>query len=505
MDGGVFVVILELGKNQEIEFTKKNSKNEWRWNKIKVLIPENCLLWTNKGFSFPKDLNYGTEIFTIDPENKLVTIPIMEELEEPEEMKVCTIFTQNNISTLIPNYKIQTDDELLQVNEIQKDQSLYFVDLKYTLKFKEFHDDHAVEFVEKSPFSVMVAIQLGSCGIKEGREAVYFQLSDEETMRNYAKNLQDTLLPEIGGDVSVTKGVVTQSKWGEKDVCYLVLYRSEKFYKFRKSIKLTEDKILNSIYQNGLNIYFGFLRSLLSKGFSYHLNSFTRGMYAKNVILSLPWKSKIRKLLQNSCHLWNTYQLSLYQSKTQRNIDEVKIERTTEVISKQPVLEIKEHLMHCYEIEIPIGNKIIVDNLALKPFELTEEEIEDLKSFEEESNLDLEKIRKKITSSISSDTYILKTINQIKSVKKEFNLHIVGIIKNKGKNNSTSTRYGKTVSVNAILFDESGEIKMKLWGDIVNEIKDDDVLELFNAYTKNGILYNSKEGWERSHKNAGNE
>ena len=94
MDGGVFVVILGYDKNQEIEFTKKNLKNKMRWNKIKVLIPENCLLWTNKGFSFPKDLNYGTEIFTIDPENKLVTVPIIEELEEPEEMNVRTIFTQ---------------------------------------------------------------------------------------------------------------------------------------------------------------------------------------------------------------------------------------------------------------------------------------------------------------------------------------------------------------------------------------------------------------------------
>ena len=466
---------------------------------MKVLIPENCILWTTKGLCFPKDLTYGTEVYTIDPENKLVITPITE-VEEPEQMKVQTIFTQNNISTLIPHYKIQTDKELIQIKEVQKEQSIEFVDVSYLTEFKEFQNDHAVKFAEKSPFSAMGASYLAACGIKESKNAVYFQFPDEESMRNYAKNLQDTIQSELGGDVSATKGVVNQSKFGKKDVSYLVLYRSEKFYKFRKSIKLTEDKILNSIYQNGLNIYFGFLRSLFSEGFTYHLNSFNRGTDEKYVILNLLWKSKIRKLLQNSCHLWNTYQLSTYQSKSQMNINEVKIGKKIERFSEQPILEIKEHLMDCYEIEIPIGNKIIIDNLVVKPFELTEEEIEELKKFEEESDLDLEKIRKKITALISSDTNILKIISQIQSTPKEFNLHVVGIIKNKGKVNSTTTRYGKTVSVNAILSDESGEIKMKLWGEIAEEIKDGDALELFQGYTKNGILYNSKDGWEKTHK-----
>ena len=43
------------------------------------------------------------------------------------------------------------------------------------------------------------------------------------------------------------------------------------------------------------------------------------------------------------------------------NINEVRIERGMEVLSEQPILEIKEHLMDCYEVEIPIGNKIIID------------------------------------------------------------------------------------------------------------------------------------------------
>ena len=91
---------------------------------MKILIPENCILWTTKGFCFPKDLIYGTEIFTIDPENKLVTTPITEDVEEPEPMKVQTIFTQNNISTLIPHYKIQVEHELIPAKQIQKEQSI---------------------------------------------------------------------------------------------------------------------------------------------------------------------------------------------------------------------------------------------------------------------------------------------------------------------------------------------------------------------------------------------
>ena len=468
---------------------------------MKILIPENCILWTTKGFCFPKDLIYGTEIFTIDPENKLVTTPITEDVEEPEPMKVQTIFTVNNISTIIPHYKIQLENESTQIKEIQVGQTIEFVDSKYTDEYKEYQDEHAVELAEKSPFSVICASYLAACGIKESRNAAHFQLPDEESMINYAKGIQDSMLTELGGSVSATKGVVNQSKFGKKDVSYLVLYRSDKFLKFRKSINLIEDKILNSVYQNGLGVYFGFLRSLLSKGFSYHLNYFQRGRDEKNILLNLPWKSKIRKLLQNSCHLWKTYQLSLYKSKSQMNINEVRIERGMEVLSEQPILEIKEHLMDCYEVEIPIGNKIIIDNLLIKPFELTDEEVEELENFQEENNLDLEKIRKKINAKISTETHILKDISKIQSTTKEFKLHVLGIIKNKGNINSSTTRYGKTVSVNSILFDESGEIKMKLWGEIADEVKEGDVLELFNGYTKNGILYNSKDGWEKIHKN----
>jgi hypothetical protein len=467
---------------------------------MKILIPENCVLWTNKGMCFPKDLTYGTEIFTIDPENKLVTTPVTDDLEEPEPMKVHTILTKNNICTMIPNYKIQINKKLIDVAKIKKEESIGFVDITYVTEYKEFQNEHTSEYLDKSPFSVTGASYLGSCGIKDSREAAYFQMPDEESMQKFAKDLQEKLVSELGGSVSATKGVTSQSKWGDKDASYLVLYRSDKFYKYRKSIKLTEDKILNSIYLNGINIYFGFLRSLFTTGFTYHLNSFMRGISDnKYPILNLPWRSKVRKLLQNSCHLWDVFQLSTYETKTQMNVDEVKIEKKENIFSKSNVLEIKEHLMECYEIEIPLGNKIIADNIILKPFELTEDEINELGTFEEQVDFDLEKIRKKITMAITSDTNNLKMINTLK-IKKDFGLHVLGIIKNKGKVMESSTRYGKTVSTTAILSDETGEIKIKIWGEISDEIENGDALELIRAYTKNGILINSKDGYEKIYK-----
>ena len=64
----------------------------------------------------------------------------------------------------------------------------------------------------------------------------------------------------------------------------------------------------------------------------------------------------------------------------------------------------------------------------------------------------------------------------------------------------SSTRYGKTVSTTAILSDETGEIKIKIWGEISDEIENGDALELIRAYTKNGILINSKDGYEKIYK-----
>ena len=64
----------------------------------------------------------------------------------------------------------------------------------------------------------------------------------------------------------------------------------------------------------------------------------------------------------------------------------------------------------------------------------------------------------------------------------------------------TSTRYGdNTHVVTGFFVDETGEIKMRLWGKIVNTIEDNHILELTDAYSKNGILNNSQGGKEEIH------
>ena len=52
----------------------------------------------------------------------------------------------------------------------------------------------------------------------------------------------------------------------------------------------------------------------------------------------------------------------------------------------------------------------------------------------------------------------------------------------------------------SVLYDETAEIKLKIWGDIASEINDGDALELFSARIQNGILYNTSNGWEKVHK-----
>ena len=87
---------------------------------MKVLIPENTLLWTTKGFCFPKDIVYGTEIFVIDSNNQLKPNPIINDLEEPEEYLVNSLIFKNQVSTILPNYKIKNDEKLIDVKSIKE-------------------------------------------------------------------------------------------------------------------------------------------------------------------------------------------------------------------------------------------------------------------------------------------------------------------------------------------------------------------------------------------------
>jgi hypothetical protein len=83
---------------------------------------------------------------------------------------------------------------------------------------------------------------------------------------------------------------------------------------------------------------------------------------------------------------------------------------------------------------------------------------------------------------------------------KPFEIHIVGKFDNKGIIKKSSTRYGDTTSTTGILYDETGEIKLKLWGEISKKIQNGDILEIIQGYAKNGILNNKQGGKEIIHR-----
>ena len=92
------------------------------------------------------------------------------------------------------------------------------------------------------------------------------------------------------------------------------------------------------------------------------------------MIIDIPWQSKLRKLIQNTAIFWDKYTLSIYQSKEQRAFDEVKLEAKNIRESLQTILEIKKQRSDCYEIDIPFGSEIIIDNMIIKPFEISDTE-----------------------------------------------------------------------------------------------------------------------------------
>jgi hypothetical protein len=98
-------------------------------------------------------------------------------------------------------------------------------------------------------------------------------------------------------------------------------------------------------------------------------------------------------------------------------------------------------------------------------------------------------------------TYLssFSTIREINEMNKPYKIHFIGKFDKKGIVKSSSTRYGETVKVDGILYDDTGEIKVKLWGDIAKKIHEGDLLELDNAYSKNGILSNKQGGMEVIH------
>ena len=76
----------------------------------------------------------------------------------------------------------------------------------------------------------------------------------------------------------------------------------------------------------------------------------------------------------------------------------------------------------------------------------------------------------------------------------------MGKFDKKGTVQNSSTRFGNTAKVTGILYDDTDEIRITLWGEIAKKIKNNDILELDQAYSKKGMLNNKQGGMEVIHK-----
>ena len=478
---------------------------------MKVLVPENSLIWTPNGFCFPGDIEYGTEIFVLNSEKKLTPHPITEELEEPEKYLTETIFSSSHTSTFMLNYKTRLDDELIELSSLQINNPMPLIDANFIKDYELFHDKAAEDLSQKSPISPTAAKYLAQGALNENRQCVIFKKPTQEEAFELGRDIKSTLEKEFGGHASYLKTMSNygrnyfrkgQSKNAYHEAGHMISFSSDKFYNIRKFFNLRADQIPKLIYTNGFYLFFTFLQNLLQAGHANHLNYFTRGPIGKKyLIFDIPWQSKLRKLIQNTAIFWDKYTLSIYQSKEQRALDEVKLEAKNIRESLQTILEIKKHKSNCYEIDIPSGSEIIIDNMIIKPFEISDTEKDELASSEGDvMDFDFAQLRKKIISEGGS-VIPFRTIDEIKRMKKPFHIHVLGKFDRKGTPRSTSTRFGDTYVVTGFLVDDTGETKIRLWGEIANTIEDNNILELTDAYSKNGILNNSQGGKEKIHGN----
>ena len=481
---------------------------------MQVLIPETCLLLTPKGFCFPSEIKYGTEILIVNSEKKLASHTIIDELEEPKSYLTKTLLSQSLTSTLIPAYKIHTQEGLVDINSVKVGDLMPSLNRNIIKDYETIHDELSEKNSKTSPISSIVSKYLAQCELNQNRQQVVFTLPDEQSAREKGRELQKELQKELGGDMSYRAGKQNyHTYWkNSKTPSHKIFFDNTEFYQLRESFDLKSDKINSEIYSNGFFIFFSFLHSLLTGGYQKHLQFFERGGKTDNsLLLLLPLNGKIRKLIQNTALIWNKYTLSFYSSEQHRNVDELKLEPTDIYQTTQKILEIKQSNLDCYKLEIPFGSELIVDYIHVKPFELTDSEMEHLQLSQSKSDqVNFADIRRQITSNYKSISpnewrvdrkgYMkkgsispLRTITEIQVTNKS-GIHTVGQFDKKSDVNYSKTKYGYTNSVTGLLSDDTGQIKVKLWGDFVVELEDGEIIEIVNGYVKNGIFYNKRDG-----------
>jgi len=74
------------------------------------------------------------------------------------------------------------------------------------------------------------------------------------------------------------------------------------------------------------------------------------------------------------------------------------------------------------------------------------------------------------------------SISQVQNQRNKINTR--GTLKSKGEVRNVNMRAGGTIDVcDAVLSDDSGEIKLTLWGEDISKVKEGDTIVIKNGYT----------------------
>ena len=78
----------------------------------------------------------------------------------------------------------------------------------------------------------------------------------------------------------------------------------------------------------------------------------------------------------------------------------------------------------------------------------------------------------------------MSTVNTEQAKNMRSGVNIEGTVERKGERRTVNKKAGGTIDVcDAYLVDEAGEIKLTLWADDIDKVKDGDKVKITNGYT----------------------
>jgi hypothetical protein len=463
---------------------------------MRILIPEKSFLWTPKGLVLPKNLTDGSELFVINLNNKLEPIYITNE-PEVETMKVTTVITNVSTFTVPQEFNLIYDNEKISVTDLKIGDQINHVENDKIKTFQKYFVENS-EQLENCTLNVMKARALAKTLFEPSKEFPFLVPKDREDIEE-ARKIKDDLYEDFDDDDVVLRFTREHEKYkyGGKSNPYpcKIFIKEKNFVRIRSGIDHSMDKIPADIYSSGLNALLHFHKIALDDGVPKFFDYEVRNKQNPYLILKLPWDSIFRKLFQNTCLFEKKIQLRLYESREQRSNNEVKLETASSngVLTHQKVLDIKHQKLQCYEIEIPMGSKLVIDNYMFEPVSIDVEN----RNVPEIEEINFEKIRNSIESKITDESQprpiTIKTVNSIKPYMK---FGVIGKIIDTTSPQERKTRFSTNLTFfKGVIEDDTFEIKFRVWTS--KELPSDmdykgKLLFIPFGFIKNGIIGNTK-------------